>query len=444
MRLSIYIIVSLFFSAPVMAQDADASPDSLTIDEAIATALQNNFDISIARNDSAVAAIDYAYRNAALLPQVNANTALLYNNNAQDLTLADGTKRNRSGLRTNNLTASVGLNWVVFDGLRMFVTRRRSEELVRLGTLVVKDQVNNTIADVVNNYYNIVRHKQQLKAVEEQMAVSEDRYKLAKYRFEIGVGIKPEVLQAQIDFNAQKAAQLTTLTLIQQLRQSLNRLMNITPDRTYKVSDSIPVNTNLTLADVQTGIDQTNAQLRLANKNIDIAQLIVRERQAERYPVVALNSAYNFNQNQNNSVINPAQPLTSLNKGINSGISANIPLFQNFNTRRLIKQAQLSVNFQKLQYQNQKAIITTDLFNAYSNYELQKQSLELEEANIVLARENLFIARERYRLAATTFLELREAQRSLEDAYNRLITARYNLKVAETELFRLKGSFVTP
>jgi outer membrane protein TolC len=68
--------------------------------------------------------------------------------------------------------------------------------------------------------------------------------------------------------------------------------------------------------------------------------------------------------------------------------------------------------------------------------------LLLEESNIELVKENLFIARERYRLAATTFLELREAQRSLQEAYNRLITARYNLKVAETEILRLRGNFV--
>ena len=82
------------------------------------------------------------------------------------------------------------------------------------------------------------------------------------------------------------------------------------------------------------------------------------------------------------------------------------------------------------------------MYNAYRNYQLQKDIVELEESNIALTKENLFIARERYRLAATTFLELREAERSIREAYDRLINARYNMKVAETELLRLKGSFV--
>lgn len=66
----------------------------------------------------------------------------------------------------------------------------------------------------------------------------------------------------------------------------------------------------------------------------------------------------------------------------------------------------------------------------------------LEEENIKLVRENLFIARERYRLGISTFLEMREAQQSLADANTRLIEARYNTKIAEIELLRLRGDLV--
>jgi outer membrane protein TolC len=47
-----------------------------------------------------------------------------------------------------------------------------------------------------------------------------------------------------------------------------------------------------------------------------------------------------------------------------------------------------------------------------------------------------------YKLGAATFIQLREAQKSLGDAYDRLIAARYNTKVAEIDLMRLKGDLV--
>lgn len=442
MRWSFFLVFLTFSNTHIQAQQAVALPDSLTLEQAVATALQNNYDIQLARNDSAVAAIDYSYRNAALLPQLNANTSILFNNNNQNVTLADGTKRNRSGLKSNNTNANLALNWVVFDGLKMFATREKAAELLRLGNLVIKDQINNTIADVVLNYYNVVRSTLQLRVIEEQIALNEDRYRLAKYRFEIGVGVKPDMLQAQIDLNAQKGARLAQLAAIEQGKQNLNRLMNVTPTVYYKVSDTIVVNMDLAMATLQSGLEETNTQLRLAQQNINVADLTLQERRAERWPVVSLTSAYNFTQNENNSVINPAQPLSSLNKGFNYGITASVPLFNRFNTRRLIRQAEQSIAYQQTIYEAQRLVVTTGLYNAYRNYQLQKDVVALEESNIELTKENLFIARERYRLAATTFLELREAERSLQEAYDRLISARYNMKVAETELLRLKGSFV--
>ena len=442
MRWIVLFLFATFSNTHIQAQDTTALPDSLTLEKAIATALQFNYDIELSRNDSAVAAIDYSYRNAVLLPQVNGNASVLTNRNNQDVTLADGTKRNRSGLKANNANASVGLNWVLFDGLKMFATREKAAEYLQLGNLAIKDQINNTVADVVLNYYSIVRAVLQLRVIEEQIALNEDRYRLAKYRFEIGVGVKPDMLQAQIDLNAQKGARLAQLALIEQSKQNLNRLMNVTPDVRYKVSDTIVVQMDLTMQNVQSNIEETNPQLSLARKNIDIAGLTLREQRADRWPTISFNSAYNFLKTVNNSVINPAQPLSSMNKGFNYGFTASVPIFNRFNTQRLIRQAELSVAYQQTIYANQRSVVNTGLYNAYTNYQLQKDVVVLEESNIELTKENLFIARERYRLAATTFLELREAERSMQEAYDRLITARYNMKVAETELLRLKGGFV--
>jgi len=79
---------------------------------------------------------------------------------------------------------------------------------------------------------------------------------------------------------------------------------------------------------------------------------------------------------------------------------------------------------------------------AFTDYKQQKRALALEEENILLAKENVDIVMQVYKLNSTTLIQLKEAQQSLQDAYTRLITARYNTKLAETELLRLSGSLV--
>ena len=120
----------------------------------------------------------------------------------------------------------------------------------------------------------------------------------------------------------------------------------------------------------------------------------------------------------------------------------NIPILNNFTIKRQIQTAQLDIEYQKLLYNYKKSNIDIAISAAFKAYELQKKTLELEEENIKLAKENVYISVERFRLGISTSLELRETQKSLEDAYNRLIAARYNTKVAETELLRLRGDLV--
>jgi outer membrane protein len=414
----------------------------LSLEEAIATALQHNYDILLSKNDSAIAAIDFSFRNAAFIPNLDVNAGRSWTNNNQKQTLSDGTERNRSGLKSNNLNSQLALSWTLFDGLKMFITRDKLQHVLELGELQIKNQVVNTVAAVINNYYNIVQQKQQLRAIEEQMSINTERVKLAQYRLDIGVGIKPDLLQSKIDLNAQKAAQLQQETLIAQLREQLNRAMGVPQFTVYEVVDSIPINPGIILDETLRQAELNNPSVLLAKKTIDVANFTLRERKAERWPIVSFNSAYNFNRNKNAAVINNFSTLFNQTQGFNYGLTATIPILNNFNARRLIKQAQWNVEFQTMVYENQRSVTALSVINAYQSYEQQKKALALEEENILLARENLDIVFQTYRLNAATLLQLKEAQNSLADAYNRLIAARYNTKVAETELLRLKGELV--
>jgi outer membrane protein TolC len=280
------------------------------------------------------------------------------------------------------------------------------------------------------------------------MSISQTRVDLAQRKLDVGVGAKPDVLQSQVDLNAQRAAQLRQQTVIRQLKEVLNQLMDPSEEGReqlaliYDVTDEIPIDSALTLEEINNGLEERNPGLRLALKNIDIAHLTLQELKADRLPKLDFNATYNFSRVSNDIALNPVLPIVNRNRGLNYGFSLSIPILNYRNTERLIRQQELNIGFQQLVFQNQKSLLFLNVRNAYFDFELQKQALVLEEENILLARENVEIILETYRLGNSTYLQLREAQKSLEDAFTRLIAARYNTKVAETELLRLKGEIV--
>lgn len=440
------LYIHRFFIAGIallgLCRDA-AAQRILTLEEAIATALQNNYDIQIAKNDSLVAAIDYSYRNAVFLPVINADAARTFTNNNQRQTLADGTERKSNGIRSNNLQASVGLDWVLFDGFRMFATREKAAALVETGSYTAKAQVINTIAQVVSTYYNIARQQQMIKATDVQIRLNNDRSRLAQYKLEIGSGAKPDVLQSKVDLNEQKALRMQQETSVAQLKQQLIQVMNSNiKEHEFAIPDTIPLNESIALGDIQEGLEKTNPDLLLARSNINVAKYTLKETRAGLWPTIAFGTAYNYSRTVNRRVLNNFSTLFNQLNGYNYGFTASVPIFNQFRVRRQIKQDQLSINLQELNYDNQRSLIHLSVINAFKDYQQQQKFLRLEEESIQLAQENVNIVFETYKLGAATLVQLREAQLSLAQAYDRLIAARYNLKIAETELLRLKGDIV--
>ena len=416
--------------------------EEVSLEQVITLALERNYDVRLAKNLSVAASTDKNFALAALLPQLNATGAILWNNNEQTLQFQDATRNNSGKAQSENTTASVQLNWILFDGTRMFATLDRINAIDAQGRMLVKDQMVNTIAMIITSYYDIVRQKQQLKAIQEQMAVSEERVKLADRKLQVGTGGKPELLQARVDYNAQRTQVLQQEAAIASLKEQLNSLVDSQLSSGYEVADSIVIDLNLREEELSNNLEQSNFSLLTSKLDIEIASLARRERRAELSPVLSFNSAFNYNQTDNTKLINPFAALFSQTQGYNYGFTINIPILNGLNTQRLIRQSTVAYDRQRLLYDQLKTNVSVGLKNAYVNYDNAKKVLLVEEETILLAKENVFIALESFKRSVATFIELRTAQQSLADAYNRLITARYNAKVAETELLRISGKLL--
>jgi outer membrane protein len=440
-------VAVVFFTVLNLYAKGQGQLQMLTVEEAVQLALANNYDVEVSRNYAESVNLDNSYSIGGLLPQLNGTASKTWNtSNQEQLLAADSTRpellRQQNGVRTTQQAAGVQLTWTLFDGTRMFATRERLGELAAQGDMLLKDQMTNSVAQVVVNYHNIVRQKQQLAAINEQMSVSEERVKLAERKLQVGTGGKPELLQARVDLNALRTQALQQETLIAQLKDQLRGLVGMKIEGDFEVSDTIIIDLNLRREDIETGLETRNFNLLAAKQDTEIAHLIVRERRGEMFPQINFNSAYTYSRTDNTVSLNPGVPLYSQNGGYSYGFSASVPILQAFNRRRLMQQAKINQSRTQILYEQQKMVVNVSVSNAYVNYENAKKILEVEEETILLAKENVFIALESFKRSVATFIELRTAQQSLADAYNRLITARYNAKLAETELLRLNGSLL--
>ena len=127
---------------------------------------------------------------------------------------------------------------------------------------------------------------------------------------------------------------------------------------------------------------------------------------------------------------------------MNYGVTMGMDIFDGMQRRREKLNARIDIETSKYAYQDLEQELNADLITIFYAYENNLRLLKLEGQNLFAARENLGIALERYKLGNLSGLELREVQKSLLDAEERLISVKYQTKIAEISLMQISGKIM--
>ena len=424
------VVVCLGISNRSFAQEI------LTIEDAVKIALENNYDIRIAANNSRIDSLNVSLANAGILPQVD---AVLTNNNGlldTKQTQSDGSIREKNNAKNMNLSYGVALNWTVFDGFKMFAKHEQLKQIKELGDTELQFTILNKVGDVLETYYQIVQQQQQLKVLDSTLIISKLRLDLATNRYTIGKASKLEVLNAEVDFNTDNTNLLRQREVYANTKTSLNELLarDVTSD--FIVSEEVLIDKSLQYADLKTLVAKQNPQLQIQLLNKRIAELSLKQVRGDRYPNIALSSGYNFTKSE--SDLGFASQTTG--QGLVYGVNARMNIFNGSLQNRNEKIAKVNVENAGISLQRQQTQLDSQLLSAYTTYLTNIQLSELEDKNEKIAEQNLNITLEKFKIGTITTVEFRTAQLNYVNATFRNTSAQFQAKLSEIALKELAGN----
>jgi outer membrane protein TolC len=314
-------------------------------------------------------------------------------------------------------------------------SKRRFEELEKIGQINVEAQMQQISFDVLVTYYNIVRLNQQVKAFSGIIALAEERLKIAQTRFEVGSAAKTDMLQSAIDLNGQQNSLVDIKRQIQNNKAILNTLLLRPANQELTVADSVFTIPVMSYEEEIAKIDTQNLNLLRIQRE---RALLVEDRRiinSQRLPIFSVNSVTNFNRNKSSAGLF----LVNSSYGPNIGVSLAVPIYNSniFKTQLRVNEVQ-----QKQQYMQQELLKTQvqrDLLIAFQEYQTAIRIAEMEQKNVKNAEENNFIATERFKKLQGNTIELRQAQLSLIEAQDRYINAVFRSKIAALSIDLLTG-----
>ncbi len=408
----------------------------LTIKDAVAIALENNFEIKIASNNLNIDKVNMSEGNAGMLPTITGT--VVDNNRVQNSsqTLQTGQVNSLKNAKNNSLNYGVSLDWTIFDGLRMFARYDQLKELQKLGETRLKQTILLKIAEVNATYFDLVQQQQQLIAIDSTILISSQRLQLAENRFKIGKASKLEVLNAQVDLNTDKVTLLRQKELYANTKIKLNQILARDVKKEFTVLNDIKVDNSLVLPQLIELAKQQNPQLQTQIIAKNVSELQLKQVKAARYPIVSLNTGYNF-QNTESSL---GFTRESSARGFNYGFSATLNIFDGFAQNRNEKIAKYELENTKLAIEQQSQVLESQLSTFYQTYLTNLELINLEQNNEAIAKQNLAITIDKLKIGTITTIEFRAAQLNYVNARVRNSNAQYQAKLSEIALKELAGN----
>ncbi len=425
--------IALAFCWILCSADCTAQ-ESLSLKDAITKAIEHNYDVRSASLTANQAANNNSAGEAGLLPVVTVEGGFNRTDLNLNQKLSDGRVIERNAAASETFSAAAQVSWTLFDGMGMFVRKSRLESQHSESDIALRLQMETTITQVVSAYYAVLVQEQQLAALNELLKVDSIRVRLAEIRLESGNGAKPDLLQARLDKNLHLSQQYEVRLLLAGQQENLNVLLGRDPGTLFTVTD--PIELNKVTADASTRPNDLRLKLTEQQKQTAFQQL--RESRSNLYPVLRLNASYVYNQTENEAGF----LLRNQNDGPGFGLNLSWTLFDGLRTNRTIRNAK--INLQRFEIQQQRELLYRQQAERRleREYLAQLEIVKLEEERVAMANENLLIVTERLRTGLTNSLEIQDAQRNYQDATSRLYTARYNAKISETEILKLRGELL--
>lgn len=432
-----YIIVLAFASVMHIPATSLKAQDTLSLQLAITKALENNFQMLIAKANVQLAENNNSWGRAGMTPSVILGVT---DNNRYDNTEST-TSGERQDIYSMAIRPNIAVNWNLFKGFSIQMTKKNYDLLEEIANGNLYATIETTVQRVIINYYNALLQRERMNVFMELMNLSRDRYLYMQERQKLGSAVTFDVLQFRNSYLTDSSNYLLQKITYENSLRNINFLLADTSYVTYELSDSFTVSTPVYDLMQLTEASLNNTYFRLQQLNYQILENNVKINESQLYPSLSLSvgSGYTQNFRQIDNL-----PSTSTNAiDAYATLSLSYTLFNGGVIRNNIANARIQQDIGQLQLTDFEYQLRNQLISIYELYNARKQVLLVAEQNMEAARLNLQLAEDKYKSGSITSFNYRDIQLLyLNTALNRL-SSIYNLIDVKTELLRLSGSLIS-
>ncbi|SDK44251.1 outer membrane protein [Catalinimonas alkaloidigena] len=420
-----------------VAFSAAAQTDTLTFEQAVRIARQQNLDLRLLENQLDLNEAQRAQAYANFLP-----SASLYSNAFRSKGLYFDQSTGRLFTTTlEQMNAGFTANLNLFQGFGRINQLRASQAQVIAQRKGIEQQRQQLVSLVAQNYLQVLLDRELVAIAQQNLDDQQQLETLLENYAEIGT-------RPITDYYNQRA-QVKKLAL--QLIQAKNKyrvdqaqfiqLLQLPPTRPFYLSSPQSVENSIQLENNSLDLNemydlalQNRPDVQQQEKLIEAWQSNLQVQRASYMPT--LSAFYEYATRYSTSVRqqNPAgeesvvpfdEQFWVRNPNTYYGLSLSIPIFSRYQTRTTVIRAKTQLREAQLNEEKLKRTIFTDIQTALLEYQAAVEQLDAAKISVEAAQLAYEAQNERFKLGAGDFVELYTANTNLVQAKSELAQARF-------------------
>ncbi len=428
--------------------------EPLSLSDAISLGLERNFDIRIEQKNVLVAETNNNWGEAGRYPTITLN--LNQNNSINDNVKTASPFQLQDITVSNSVNPGANINWTIFDGFKVNMTKRRLEQLQAESEGNASIVIANNLQGIVLGYYLATLEQERLREFKKQLILSRDKYAYVKAGYDIGTSVTSDLLLEEGNFLTDSVNFINQQLAFRNAVRNLNVLIGETEvDKSYVFTDDL----NVVFPDYQ----YEDLEAKLFNNNVDLQKQYISQSllgtgiqlaKAERYPTLSLSSGLSQNRSRvdlsnaqfpgqdGTSSPGPADPLTARTDSYFANFTLSFTLFNGGKINRAIKNVIVQEDIGNIRIEKMENSLQRDLMEAYDRYQVRKQLYGINVKREDAAKTNLEITSEKFKNGSINSFDYRIVQNNYLSASILKLQSLFNLLDSKIELMRLTGGLI--
>jgi outer membrane protein len=428
--------------------------DKLSLSDAIQLGLVRNYDIQIQQKTVDIATNNNNWGEAGRYPSINLN--LNQNNGINDNVKTASPFQLQDITISNSINPGVNLNWTLFNGFQVNITKRRLEQLQAESQGNASIVISNTIQAIILGYYRATLENRRLEEFRKQLTLSRDRLEYLQLKSEIGSAVSADLLVIEGNYLTDSLNLINQQLVYRNALRDLNVLLvEVDLDKQYDLTDDL----NSDIPDYA----YEDLRAKQLNQNVDLKKQFISQTiassnlglaKASRYPSLQLSmgvsesrsrvdlSQASFPNGDGTFSSGPTDPLTAITDSYSANFSLSFTLFNGGKINRAIKNAVIQEDIANIQIDQLTFTLDRNLRQALDLYQIRQQTYAINERREQVARTNLELSEQKFVNGSINSFDYRVVQNNYLSAAILKLQAMYNLMDSHVSLMRLTGGLI--